>query len=471
MRTSFLVVGSVAMAVVLGGCTGVAPESEEDRLAVEASALWQWSGATLWPDGIVPVCWTQASTEHPDFPVFSERVQRVVEDNWGRVAALRFTGWGTCPEDRDGIIGIEIADWRGNSDAGGFGQAFGERTLEFGGDRNNDGVILHEFGHELGFLHEFDRPDFPDHDGCVASNFSGDGHGTPPDDESIMTETYCNNNNKLSGWDIVGVQNAYGHKASGAVVSAQGRCVDIPFASTSSVNLELYDCHGGENQRWFWQPDRTLLTSVSSTTMCMDVSGGVTSPSSGTPVANYTCHAGTNQQWSFDDVNIVGIGGKCLDVPAADYFAGQVVAIYECHGGANQLWTLGTDGSIQAGSSGLCLDVPNGVGSSGLDLQLWPCHGGPSQQFSFTSDGEIKFGSLCVDSEWGDPTDGRLIQLYDCKASNDLSKANQRYHLRGAVHGLDGQCLDVWGGVPSNNTPVQVYPCHGGANQVWDYYF
>jgi RHS repeat-associated protein len=39
--------------------------------------------------------------------------------------------------------------------------------------------------------------------------------------------------------------------------------------------------------------------------------------------------------------------------------------------------------------------------------------------------------------------------------------------VTGAISGLAGRCLDIFGGGTANGTRVQLYDCHGGANQVW----
>lgn len=471
MKLSNFVDSWPLLAVFVVGC-GAAGEDElsEDRsLAASQQALYQAAGSTLWAGGVMPVCWTPATVARADFATFSARVRRVVEDNWGRVAQIKFTGWGTCSATPNGIYAIEMSDATANSDANGFGSFTGLRTMRFGLDRNNDGVILHEFGHGLGFAHEMDRSNFTSEPGCPhGSATTGNPWGTPPDPASIMTYTYCASNTTpaLSPWDIVGIQNAYGRKSSGSIVGSGGRCLDVPGAVTTNADLQIYDCNAGAaNQKWLRQANDGLLATISGQNRCVDIKGGTVSPTQGTLVQSYSCTGNNNQKFTFSNVQILGMGNKCLDVPNGDFTSHQYVQLYTCNAGVGQNWTVNSDGSIQAGGGGMCLDVPGGVGSSGLDLQLYPCTGAANQKFTFTSAGEIKFGSLCVDTEWGDPVNGRRLQLYTCGGS-----ANQRYSLRGAIHGL-GQCLDLQGGATVSGTKAQVYPCNGGANQTFDYYF
>ena len=46
----------------------------------------------------------------------------------------------------------------------------------------------------------------------------------------------------------------------------------------------------------------------------------------------------------------------------------------------------------------------------------------------------------------------------------------QRFHVRGTI-GAFGRCLDIGGTGAPNGGDLQIYDCHGGDNQLWDYYF
>lgn len=49
--------------------------------------------------------------------------------------------------------------------------------------------------------------------------------------------------------------------------------------------------------------------------------------------------------------------------------------------------------------------------------------------------------------------------------------ANQRFYMRGEIYTANHRCLDIRVNDASEHGALQVYPCHGGANQTWDYHF
>jgi len=111
---------------------------------------------------------------------------------------------------------------------------------------------------------------------------------------------------------------------------------------------------------------------------------------------------------------------RCFDDPMSNTSNGTQPIIWDCSGATNQRWTV-TGSTIRV--FGKCLDAPlNAV--AGDKVTLFDCNGGTNQQWQFNADGSI----------------------------------------RGVASGL---CLDVTGDATANGTLVEVWTCHGAANQRW----
>ena len=78
-------------------------------------------------------------------------------------------------------------------------------------------IGVHEFGHAIGFAHEQNRPDTPGECTEAPQGGNGDVMLKPWDIHSVMN--YCNpvynNDGKLSDYDVVSVQKAYGKPGGG----------------------------------------------------------------------------------------------------------------------------------------------------------------------------------------------------------------------------------------------------------------
>ncbi|WP_181777135.1 glycoside hydrolase family 16 protein [Amycolatopsis pittospori] len=119
---------------------------------------------------------------------------------------------------------------------------------------------------------------------------------------------------------------------------------------------------------------------------------------------------------------ITGIGGKCVDVAAANSADGTPIQITDCNGNAAQNWTVGSDGTIRA--LGKCLDVAGGGTADGTAVQLWGCNGSGAQRWTVSG-------------------------------------------ARDIVNPQSNKCLDATGNSSANGTRLQIWTCGGGANQKW----
>ncbi|GAA4580119.1 chitinase [Planotetraspora phitsanulokensis] len=119
---------------------------------------------------------------------------------------------------------------------------------------------------------------------------------------------------------------------------------------------------------------------------------------------------------------ITGIGGKCVDVAAANSANGTQVQLYTCNGTAAQSWNVGTDGTIRA--LGKCLDIAAANSANGTKVQIYDCNGSAAQRWTANSDGTLRALGKCLDATGPSSADGTPLQIWDCFAGS-----NQRWTL------------------------------------------
>ncbi|MEU6205216.1 glycosyl hydrolase family 18 protein [Micromonospora musae] len=121
---------------------------------------------------------------------------------------------------------------------------------------------------------------------------------------------------------------------------------------------------------------------------------------------------------------ITGIGGKCVDVAAANPANGTAVQLYACNGSNAQRWTVGSDGTLRA--LGKCADVTSAGTTNGTKIQLWDCNGSGAQVWQAQSNGTLRNpqSNKCLDATDNSSADGTRLQIWDCFAG-----ANQRWIL------------------------------------------
>jgi hypothetical protein len=469
-------------------------------------------GVALWPGGIVRVCWqTQRSTDgggnpvnphtRADWAVLSNVVRDTMRNTWGRVANIEFTGFGDCTSNAStalgGWVAINLAlppcgnaaqcPQNGNTGIGYYASNWNGMRLnpDLNGATSDDfrAQVMHETGHALGFEHEFTRVDNPRNSGCAydadPANIVGTTYGTPFDYPSIMNYSYDWNCPpaksvprpfRLSAYDIVGVQAAYGLHSAGQLVAQSGGCMNIPMPYSPGGALQTYECQqNGANSIWQLRANDSLISDPFYAAF-IDVPWAQSSPGVTLDTNNMNSPPSGNQIWHpRDGYQIKGIGETCLDIPNGNIANGQRVQIYTCHGGWNQQWRAYADGTIRpASNSGYCLDVPGGWNSPGNVLQLWQCWGGVNQQFRFDNNGEIIFnvpGGNCLNVQTGTPSPGNAVQLYSCNGG-----ANELWHLTMAIRGTNGLCVESQGSSSANHTPIIQNTCSSAPGQQWDYY-
>src|SRR5262249_16263105 len=84
---------------------------------------------------------------------------------------------------------------------------------------------------------------------------------------------------------------------------------------------------------------------------------------------------------------ITGLGGKCVDVAAANRPNGSAVQLYRCNPTTAQQWNISSDGTIRA--LGKCLDVTAAATTNGAKVQLYDCNGTGAQQWTVSAAHDI----------------------------------------------------------------------------------
>ena len=200
---------------------------------------------------------------------------------------------------------------------------------------------------------------------------------------------------------------------------------------------------------------------------CVDALNGGTG--NGTVVDIAACSTAASQQWNANNGNVV-FQGKCLDNTGGQTQSGNKVELWQCTGGSNQVW-MNSSGRLVNPASGKCLDDPYFNTTPGTQLQLWDCNGGLNQEWHLASVGVITSGistagtpipGLCLNDSGGSTANLNPIDVMACSTT-----ASEQWQVSNEQVTFGGKCMDVTNGGTADGTPVILFQCHGGTNQVW----
>lgn len=181
----------------------------EQDLALLSNTLWPplWTGLTR-----IPVCFKNGTTAQ------RTNVQTVAEGGWEALGAtitgpngrygVDFTGWGNCPTSTAGQIPITF-NTTGTNKVTGLGRTITKMDLSTTAPNQ---TILHEFGHALGYTHEFRRSDYAAVDpSCTETQGTVPDLGvTAVDTQSIMNYVSCGRAGFITLSDAAGHMALYG---------------------------------------------------------------------------------------------------------------------------------------------------------------------------------------------------------------------------------------------------------------------
>lgn len=117
--------------------------------------------------------------------------------------------------------------------------------------------------------------------------------------------------------------------------SQRGMCLDVADGRMRpGAVVQLYACHGRENQRFTWGRGGEIVTP---NRLCLDIQNANTND--GARLIVWNCSGARNQRWYARGGTIVSqLNGKCVDVFEGQFRNGQAVVAWSCNGGPNQRW-------------------------------------------------------------------------------------------------------------------------------------
>lgn len=246
-----------------------------------------------------------------------------------------------------------------------------------------------------------------------------------------------------------------------------GNCLESPLGGLGGQPIRMGWCSDSNEQRWAFEPSTGRIVNAQSG-LCLQTR--LWFPADGTKLMAATCDPASQiQRWEHTPGGTFRhkSSGKCMDIEMiqGSFDVGSLVQVWSCHTGGNQKFRPWNT-ILKSAASGRCLDVST---SNGDQAQIWDCHGGSNQLW-----GQLygwNMGSILISDGTGrcltatGSASGSPVAMRDCNRSSSQTFA---FREDGSLYNSGARlCLDVVGNGTGNGTGLQLWTCHGGANQRW----
>ncbi|MFF7248046.1 ricin-type beta-trefoil lectin domain protein [Embleya sp. NPDC008237] len=255
-----------------------------------------------------------------------------------------------------------------------------------------------------------------------------------------------------------------------------GLCADAyGFSSRNQTPVDLWPCHGGRNQGFWYDAANQSLHTELSQDRCVDPQGG--GRGSGTALVLWNCNGGGNQRF----VEVAGTlrpadtQSLCVAPAAVDSTLGAGLVLAGCDGSAAQRWVKEPGQAVRfaelkSGGTGKCLDVDGGTMTSGRGVLAWDCTGNGNQKWwRNAATGQVHSladPAFCLDNR-GATAAGSAMGIWRCDDAHGAYLNNLRFDV-----GADGRLISRVSGLvatapTAGNGAITQQPAGASATQQW----
>lgn len=189
----------------------------------------------------------------------------------------------------------------------------------------------------------------------------------------------------------------------------------------------------------------------------------------GTIIRVFADHSGASSDWT--QILVKQAASQCITGGFENSVNGPTFRIdHHGSGDLNNEVSLVVLRSALIDFAGRCIDVNMNDNA----VQIFGCHGNANQSFLYENGAIRGFNNLCLEavatqvSTWpalpaGTPRSA-AVRMANC---NNSFNQNWTVTESGQIRMFADMCLDIVGGNSFDHAALQIFPCHGNANQRW----